>query len=368
MRTNTIVREPLTSRERVLLALDHRETDRVPTAMICAGINPPARRAFEEYLQRTRDISVDAYLDPLIDVAGVGPSYVGPGLAPGQDMWGVRRAPIVYSTGSYGDGAYDEISHHPLAEATSVDDLRAHRWPETGWFDYETLPARIAESQSTRDRCLMVSNGNLFETAWYMRGFERMLTDFVLHPDFAHYLMDRVTDFYVAHFRAMLAAGRGAIDLAFTADDIGDQRGLLMSLPMWEEFIKPRHVRLNAAIHEFGARVVYHTDGAVAAAVPGLMDMGIDVLQALQFSAEGMDPADLKTRHGDQLCFAGGVSVQTTLPFGTPDDVRDEVETLITTLGRGGGYILGPSHAIQAGTPPENVAALFDTAAAYYPY
>ena len=81
-----------------------------------------------------------------------------------------------------------------------------------------------------------------------------------------------------------------------------------------------------------------------------------------------MDPATLQARHSDRLCFAGGVSVQTTLPFGTPDDVRDEVETLITTLGRGGGYILGPSHAIQTGTPPENVAALFDTAAAFYPH
>lgn len=363
MRTNASPRAQLTSRERVLLALDHRETDRVPIAMICAGINEPARRAFEDYLRETRGVSVAECLDPLIDVANVGPSYVGPSLPPGEDIWGVRRAPM-----SYGDGSYDEISHHPLADAASIDDLRAHRRPETGWFDYETIPARVAEARAAGDRCLMVSNGNVFETAWYMRGFERMLTDFALEPEFAHDLLDRVTDFYVAHFRAMLTAGRGEIDLAFTADDIGDQRGLLMSLPMWEEFIKPRHVRLNAAIHELGARVVYHTDGAVAEAVPGLMDMGIDVLQALQFSAAGMDPEELKTRHGDTLCFAGGVSVQTTLPFGTPDDVRDEVKALITTLGRNGGYILGPSHAIQAGTPPENVAALFDTAATFYPH
>ena len=355
MRPSTTAREAITSRERVLLALDHRETDRIPIAMICAGINPPARRALEEHLQAARGISVDAYLEPLIDVAGVGPTYVGPSLAAGEDMWGVRRAPIVYSTGRYGDGAYDEISHHPLADASSIDDLRAHRWPRPEWFDYDTLPAHIDAERAAGDRCLMVSNGNLFETAWYMRGFERML-------------MDRVTGFYVAHFRAMVAAGRGAIDLAFTADDIGDQRGLLMSLPMWEEFIKPSHARLNTAIHEFGARVVYHTDGAVAEAVPGLMDMRIDVLQALQFSAEGMEPADLKERYGETLCFAGGVSVQTTLPFGTPRDVRAEVRRLIATLGRGGGYILGPSHAIQAGTPPDNVAALFDTAATYYPH
>ena len=103
-------------------------------------------------------------------------------------------------------------------------------------------------------------------------------------------------------------------------------------------------------------------------AVDGLIDMGIDVLQALQFSAAGMDPAPLKQRHGDRLCFQGGVSVQTTLPFGSPDDVRQEVQGLITMLGKDGGYILGPSHSIQAGTPPQNIVALFDTARDFYPF
>ena len=159
-----------------------------------------------------------------------------------------------------------------------------------------------------------------------------------------------------------LEAARGQIDLVFTADDIGGQQGLLMSLSMWEEFLKPHHQRLNAIIHAYDARVIYHSDGAVAAAVPGLLDMGIDVLEALQFDAAGMDPADLKTRFGDRLCFAGGVSVQQTLPFGTAEDVRAEVRRLRAILGRHGGYLLGPSHAIQADTRPENITTLFDTA------
>jgi uroporphyrinogen decarboxylase len=100
-------------------------------------------------------------------------------------------------------------------------------------------------------------------------------------------------------------------------------------------------------------------------AVPGLLDMGIDILQALQFDAKGMDPVALKRDFGDRLCFQGGVSVQHTLPFGTVEDVRNEVEERIRVLGRDGGYILGPAHAIQAGTPPQNVLALFDTAARY---
>jgi uroporphyrinogen decarboxylase len=102
--------------------------------------------------------------------------------------------------------------------------------------------------------------------------------------------------------------------------------------------------------------------------VPGLIDAGLDVLQALQLSAKGMDPQVLKRRFGDRLCFEGGVSVQTTLPFGTVEEVRAEVEELIAVLGEGGGYILGPSHAIQAGTPPENTLAMFDTALSFYPF
>lgn len=348
----------LTHRERVRLALEHRETDRAPIAMVCSGINPPAHRALTDYLRRERGLTVEAYLKPLLDIKGVGPQYVGPVLPTGQDMWGVRRAPM-----SYGSGEYQEIAFYPLAEASNPGDLAKHRWPTTDWFDYSVLPERIAAAQKDGEYCLMVANGNIFETSWYMRGFERMFMDLALNPELAHAIFERVCSFYVEHFKRMLAAGKGQIDLAFTADDIGGQDGLLMSLAMWEQHIKPYHVRLNRVIHEFGAKVIYHSDGSVMRAVPGLMDMGVDILQALQFDAKGMDPVALKQQFGDQLCFEGGVSVQSTLPFGTADDVRREVEERIRVLGRNGGYILGPSHAIQAGTPPANIMALFDTAA-----
>ena len=180
----------------------------------------------------------------------------------------------------------------------------------------------------------------------------------------AHGIFRRVTDFYLEYFRRILTSARGEIDLVFTADDLGSQRGLLMSLEMWAQFIKPYHVELNALIHSFGARVIYHSDGSIMEAAPGLIGMGIDCLQALQFSAEGMDPVVLKERYGDRLSFEGGISVQTTLAFGSVEQVEEEVRERIRVLGRGGGYILGPSHAIQAGTPAENIVAMFDTAAA----
>jgi uroporphyrinogen decarboxylase len=331
--------------------------------MVCSGINSPARETLAAYLRRERGLDLQTWLDSFIDIRQVGPVYVGPLLGPKEDMWGVRHTAVRNPAG----GQYDEIEHYPLAEAENPGDLEGYRWPSTDWFDYSVLPERIAAAQADGEHCLMVTNGNLFETSWYMRGFQRMFTDMVLNPELFHAIMDRVTDFYVAHFRAMLAAADGAIDLAFTADDIAGQNGLLMSRDMWETFLKPYHVRLNAAIHAFGAKVVYHTDGAATEAVDGLIDMGIDVLQALQFSARGMDAGELKRRFGDRLCFEGGVSVQTTLPFGTVEDVRSEVEHLIAILGRNGGYILGPSHAIQAGTPPENILAMFDTALNFCP-
>jgi uroporphyrinogen decarboxylase len=269
---------------------------------------------------------------------------------------------------TFGSGSYDEIDYYPLGGAQDPSDVARHRWPCTAWFDYEVLPERIAQAQASGERCLMVSNGNIFESAWYLRGFERMLEDLVLRPELARAILERVADFQVAHFACMLEAAAGGVDLAFTADDVAGQNGPLMSAALWEEFVKPHHVRLNQAIHGFGVRVIYHSDGAVMDLVDGLVDMGIDVLQALQFSAAHMDPAALKARHGDRLSFEGGVSVQTTLPFGTPEQVRSEVEELIRVLGRGGGYVLGPSHAIQAGTPPENVLAMFDAALSYYPH
>ena len=350
--------QTLSHRERVRLALEHQTTDRVPIAMVCSGVNAPAARAWEEFLAREHGTSIAAYLHPLLDIKGVAPPYNGLSLSPGTDIWGVHRAPM-----SYGADAYHEIDHCPLASARTVADVAAHDWPSADWYDYAAFPAVVAEAQSQGEYCLMLSGGNPFEAAWYMRGFEQAFVDLVTAPEVLHAILSRVTDHFVAVINRALAAVPGEIDLVFTADDIGGQNGLLMSLGMWEEHLKPYHVRLNRAIHEHGARVIYHSDGSVTPAVPGLIDMGIDVLQALQFDAADMDPEDLKSRFGDRLCFQGGVSVQHTLPFGTVDDVITETHHLIETLGRGGGYILGPSHAIQAGTPPENVTAMFDTAA-----
>lgn len=345
----------LSHRERVLLALEHRDTDRIPISMICSGVNEPA--VLERYLRETRGIGMEEYFAPIIDVVQVRPGYIGPPLREGEDFWSVVRKKV-----SYGAGEYDEIDYYPLAGAKDVGDLRDFRWPSPDWFDYGGIRDQIREVNADGERCIMIKGGSIFETTWYMRGFEQTFMDMVLAPELILYIMERVADFYAAHSDRVLSAAGDLVDLMFTGDDIGHQQGLLLSLEMWETFIKPHHVRLNEVIHSHGARVIYHSDGAVMEAVPGIVDMGADILQALQFDAVGMDPVKLKENWGDRLSFAGGVSVQKTLPFGAVDDVRREVRERIAVLGRNGGYILGPSHAIQAGTPPENIAALFDTA------
>ena len=325
--------------------------------MVCSGINQPTRGEFEKYVTKTRGVTLKQFLNSTLDIRMVYPPYIGPPLKENTDYWGVRRKRI-----SFGSGSYNEIDYYPLAKINDLKDLETYPWPDAAWFDYSSLPEQIKKVNEEDEYFVISGWANLFEISWFMRGFEQAFMDMALSPEILHFIMERVTDFHMEHTRRILEAGKGEIDLIFTADDIGGQQGLLMSLEMWERHIKPFHRKLNNMIHSYGARVIYHTDGAVMDAVSGLIDMGIDILQALQFDAAGMDPKILKNAYGDHLGFEGGVSVQKTLPLGTPDDVRKETRELMRILGKNGGYILGPSHFIQAGTPVENILAMFDSA------
>ena len=350
----------MTSRERVLAALNHQETDRIPIAMVCGGINPPAMKALDSFLRADRGIDAQAYIDAFLDVAEV---WVTGEFGQELDMWGVKRKDV-----SYGEGSYSEIVHFPLKEKQTLEEVRQYAFPRLKDMDVDHWVGEIRHLRKHSEQSIVLANANLFETTWYMRGFEQAFEDMMLKPDVFHFIMETVTAFFTDYFYEILKRCKGDIDMVFTADDIGHQDGLFLSLDMWEEFIKPYHVRINEMIHNMGAKVIYHSDGSVSEAVPGLMDMGIDVLQALQFSAANMDPKHLKENFGTKLCFEGGMCVQKVLPFGSVDEVREEARKLISILGKNGGYLCGPSHFIQAGTPGENIAAFFDEAVGFYPF
>ena len=344
----------------MLTALDHRETDRIPIAMVCGGINPPVWRVLDDLLKKERGIDAQAYIDSFLDVSEV---WVTGDFDQTIDMWGVSRREV-----SFGEGSYSEISHYPLQKMETLEEIRKYPFPKVVNMPVMEMVNEIRHIRKTKDTAIVLANANIFETSWYMRGFEQAFLDIMLQPDLIHFIMETVTTFFTDYMYAILKECKADVDLVFTADDIGQQEGLLLSLDMWEEFIKPYHVRINEMIHNMGPKVIYHTDGAVSEAVPGLMDMGIDVLQALQFSAANMDPKHLKDNYGDKLCFEGGMCVQKVLPFGTVEEVREEARKLITILGKNGGYLCGPSHFIQAGTPPENVLAFFDELQKFYPH
>ena len=346
----------MTSRQRVMTALSHQTPDRVPFSL-GFGINEPALLDLQRYMGHETSRQTYNWLYSFVDLRWVYPDYIGPSSrnANNTDIWGIEREPV-----SYGVGSYLEIRRHPLAEAEKISDLDDYVFPSADWFRYDNIKDKIKAVNQGGEYAIVAGVANVFETAWYMIGLERMLYGLLAEPEFCSELMRRITDFNIAYYTNILESADGLIDIVFPCDDVGQQQGPLMSPAIWEEMIKPHHARQIKAFKQFGVKVMYHSDGAVIDFIPGLLDMGIDVLEALQFDAKGMDPVVMKEKYGDRLCFHGGVSVQTTLPFGTPEEVRMETRERIRVLGENGGYILAPSHMIQAGTPPENILAMLE--------
>ncbi|UWP58303.1 uroporphyrinogen decarboxylase family protein [Ruminococcus gauvreauii] len=366
--------EKMTSKERVLTALAHKETDRVPISR-GFGPQPPLSRALAKYLNLEDKVDGGmSWCDSLADLAWVKADWKGPkergsfldaDAARKVDFFGIVRQQKSYGKGE-NQGFYDEYTDYPLAKCETLEELEQYWWPSADWYDFSRMKEHIARVNAGGEKAILLTPvATVYEHAWQMTGMQKMFVDLLENPEFASEVMRRVADFYIAYFRRALEAADGQVDLVFCGDDLGTQISLQMSLEVYREVIKPHHKRLFDVIHEYGARVLYHCDGAIMPVIPELMDAGVDVLEALQFDARGMDPQVMKDNWGDRLCFHGGVSVQSTLPFKTVRDVEQEVRERIDVLGKDGGYIIAPSHAMQAGTPPENVIAFFETAGNY---
>jgi uroporphyrinogen decarboxylase len=197
---------------------------------------------------------------------------------------------------------------------------------------------------------------SLFERAWTLRGMENLFIDMMEAPVFVDELFDAICDYNVA---VMHEAVKYPMDAIHFGDDWGSQRGLLMGAKLWERFLKPRLARQYAMGKEAGKFVTIHSCGKVQELFPQLIEIGLDAFNP--FQPEVMDVYEMKRLHGGRLSFWGGVSTQKLLPYGTPDEVRAEARRLMAEVGKSGGFIIGPAHAVPGDAKPENVMALIET-------
>jgi len=219
--------------------------------------------------------------------------------------------------------------------------------------------ARVrAQIEAHRDCFLVAGFGfGLFERTWTLRGFENALADVALHPAFYEELVERVAEHQMALIERLLTL---PIDGVMFSDDISYQHGVLVGPQRWRRLFKPHLARQYQRVHEAGKFVLSHHCGSMAEVMDDVIEIGLDVYESVQPEAKDNSPYELKRRYGDRITFWGGLGSQSTLPFGTPAAIWAEVERLCTEMGRGGGFILAPSKAIQPGTPVENAAAMIE--------
>jgi uroporphyrinogen decarboxylase len=302
----------------------------------------------------------EALLDRLrIDVRRIEPRYQGPPkkVLPGnimEDYWGIRSRTMWTSVATY-----DMFVETELWKASTVEELDRHSWPNPDIFDYSVMADQVRRYP---EHAILYEGSDLFTRPSILRGMENILVDMVERPEMAHYVIGKFTDFYCQDLIRALEATHGGFQVYCEWSDYGTQAGLLMSRRMWWEFAGPYLKKLVDICHSAGIKFMLHSCGAVRELIPDFIAIGVDILDPIQVMAVGMEPAGLKRDFGDRIAFHGGLDTQRTLPFGSPEDVRAEVEDRVTTLGAEGGYIIAPTHNIQPDTPAENILAMYEPA------
>jgi len=347
--------ENMLPRERVLAALSHKVTDRVPLDFWAV---PETWAKLKEYFKTDDEEVVLQNLG--IDIRQFQPDYTGEVLTLDDgsyfDPMGVHRIKVKNRFSEY-----EEYASAPLGFAKTVEDLeRYERWPDIEKFDFASLSNKIGDAHEKY--YIKLETGGLFELSWALRGYEQFMMDMVLNPEIPHAIMSRLTDFYCEYVKRALENAGDKIDMIYTYDDVASQNGLLMSKDMWKEFIQPYHKKLNRTIKSYGKTIMYHSCGAVYTLIEDLIDLPIDVLNPLQPLAAGMDMEEIKRNFGGRLCFHGAIDIQFLLPKGSRQEVAETVKKTIRILGAGGGYILSSAHYIQADTPVENIITMYETA------
>ena len=339
---------PMNSRERVLTALNHQTPDRVPRNF---WAEPPAwNRLFHHIGHKDKErLLTDLEIDiRVLDVPGPPETQEENGAF--QNFWGER---YFYQTTPWGP-MREDISG-ALAGAKTFDDLLNFPWKSPDVFDYAGLPEQC---QRWKDHALLYGFADIWERPALVRGMHGMFLDMVDRPEWVHFLSRKFTDFYKEDYTRAAESTGGRIDLFLLISDLGSQRGPLISLRMFREFIAPYIKEMCDLIHELGAKALFHSCGNIRPLISDLINLGVDVLDPIQPVGDMM-PETLKSEFGDHLCFHGGIDMQQLLPQGSPEEVRAGAKRYEDILGQNGGYILAPAHLFQPDVPPENVLALY---------
>lgn len=330
------------------------------------GMSRGAMRQFHQYAGADADLC--AYFK--FDGAWLGPTgtrrpipdwqrlyYADGSLPEGASIdpeWGVARL--------YDPASDDTLDFFPLRAIDSAQEVDDYPWPDLAApYRFEGLAEQVARKQR-EDHAVFVGSLSFFEAVWNLRGFERLMLDMAEDSPIARRLFDRLYELNVA--RAALIARSGA-DLLQAGSDVATQRGPLMSQRMWREYIFPmmRDSFQAAKAVNPDILVIYHSCGNVTSQIDGFLEAGIDILDPCQ--PECMDIFALKRRYGQVLTFHGGIGVQSVLPHGTPQEVREMVRRTIDIMGEGGGYLCSSSHSLGQDIPWANVMAFVETVREY---
>lgn len=256
-----------------------------------------------------------------------------------------------------------EVTEPPLAKMTTVKEIENYsKWPSADWWDYSGIASQCLQYPGY---CTVNMGDRLDRTAqlkpaMYLRGVEQIMLDLAMEPEVVEAIVERITNYFIEYNERVFTAAQGKIDIFMMGDDFGMQNALLCSVDMWRNYFKKGFKKYIETAHKYGIKVMHHSCGSVKKLIPDFIECGLDILQALQPKAADMDLKELKKEFGKDICFQGSVDIQETMPFGMPEDVRNEVSQRMEAGKPGGGFIICTSHNIQNDVPTENILALID--------
>jgi len=274
-------------------------------------------------------------------------------------VWHIGTRSIPYADGL---GCYEEAVEHPLAVATSVREIEQFDWPDPGEWD---LAGLREQCEAWRDYPLLAGSCELFYLHCRLRGMEQALEDLIAHPEIADSILEHIIAIDLALTRRILDEVGESLLFSYVAEDLGTQESLIMSPRLFRRFLKPRMARMIDLVHSYGVKVFHHDDGAMRPLLPDLIEIGIDLLNPIQWRCRGMEREALARDFGGRIVFHGGIDNQHTLPFGGAGDVRRQVRDNIAIFRDTKGYIVAPCHNLQANTPTANVLALYEAVREY---